>query len=148
MPGYLLVEQNKLSPPLAPGSGVAANKTRLGIIDFLRSLDDETFPYDENSSLLVTGIEDVLLAARPTMDEYAHQIRERLVRVAGHFNNRNCTDVQVAFRQPLRRGERLMVDHVTAPIPIYLIFGSPVPEIINGQTVFRTGSFNLTGAGY
>jgi len=148
MPGYLLVEQKKMSPPLMPGQGVKSNRSRIAIIDFLRSLDDETFPYDENSSLLVTGIEEFLLASRPNMDECAIDIRQRFQKVAGYFNNRNCTDVQIAFRQPLKRGERLMVDHVTTPIPIYLIFGSPVPETINNQMVFRTGSFNLTGAGY
>lgn len=148
MPGYMLIEQNKLSPPMLPGKGVKANATRIAVLDFLRSLEDETFPYDENSSLMVTGIEEFLLASRPGMEEYATDVRKRLQRMAGLFNDRNCADVQIVFRQPLKRGERLIVEHVTVPIPIYLIFGSPVPDVINGQVVFRRGSFNLTGAGY
>lgn len=148
MPGYLLIEQNKLSPPKPEKQGVKANTYRIGFFDFLRSLDDETFPYDENSSLLVAGIEDVLLGARPEMDDEAIHIRAKLNKAAGHFDSRNCADIQIIFKQPLIRGDRLTVDHVTAIIPIYLIFGSPVPDTINGQTVFRTGSFNLTGAGY
>ena len=148
MSGYLLVEQNKLSPPRSERQGVKANKTALGFFDFLRSLEDETFPYDENSSLLIVGIEDVLLGARPGMEEEAIKIRAKLNNVAGWFERRSCTDIQIVFKQPLIRGERLKVAHVTQDIPIYLIFGSPVPEIINGQIVFRTGSFNLTGAGY
>ena len=148
MPGYLLVEQNKLSPPKPEKQGVPANKNRMGFFDFLRSLDDETFPYDENSSLLVIGIEDILLGARPEMDDEAKRIRSKLNHAAGLFDRRNCADIQIVFKQPLIRGDKLTVDHVTAKIPIYLIFGSPVPDTINGQTVFRTGSFNLTGAGY
>ena len=148
MPGYVLLEQNKLSPPLPPGKGVPANKTRIAIGDFLRSLQDETFPYDENSSLLVTGIEEVLLAARPKMEDWAKEIRKRLQKVAGQFNDRRCGNVQIVFRQPLVRGDKLIVNHVTAPIPIYLIFGNPVPDTINNQVVYLTRSFNMTGAGY
>ena len=148
MPGYVLLEQNKLSPPLPPGKGVPANKTRIAIGDFLRSLEDETFPYDENSSLLVTGIEEVLLASRPDMDDWAKEIRKRLQKVAAPFTNRRCGEVQIVFRQPLKRGDKLMVDHVTEPIPIYLIFGTPVPETISNQVVYRTGTFNLSGSGY
>ncbi len=148
MPGYLLVEQNKLSSPLPHGKGITATRTRIEIIDFLRSLDDETFPYDENSSLLVTGIEELLLASRPNMEEFAADVRRRLQKVAGFFNNRNCGDIQVIFRQTLKKGEKLAVEHVTAPIPNCLIFGSPVPEIINNRVAYRTGSFNLTGTGY
>ncbi|MBN1551274.1 hypothetical protein JW979_07390 [bacterium] len=148
MPGYLLVEQNKLSPPRSENQGVKANSARIGFFDFIRSLDDETFPYDENSSLMVVGIEEVLLGARPNMEDEAKRIRSKLNRAASQFDRRNCADIQIVFRQPLIRGDKLAVDHVTAKLPIYLIFGSPVPDTINGQTVFRTGSFNLTGAGY
>jgi len=127
---------------------VKANSSRIGFFDFLRSLDNETFPYDENSSLLVVGIEEVLLGARPGMEEEAMRIRGKLNQAANLFDMRNCADIQIVFRQPLIRGEKLKVAHVTQEIPIYLIFGSPVPDTINGQTVFRTGSFNLTGAGF
>lgn len=148
MPGYLLVEQNKLSPPRPEKQGVKANSTRMGFFDFLRSLEDETFPYDENSSLLIVGIEEVLLGARPNMDIEAKEIRKKLNKSAGWFDRRGCADIQIVFKQPLVRGDKLTVEHVTASIPIYLVFGSPVPDNINGQTVFPTGSFNLTGAGY
>src|SRR5437773_12466328 len=97
MPGYLLIEQNKLSPPQPPGRGVPVNKTRIGILDFLRSLEDEDFPYDENSSLMIVGIEHVLLAARPDMEAAAKKIRALLNRCARSFNNRNCGDVQIVF---------------------------------------------------
>ena len=148
MAGYLLLEQEKLSPPQPPGKGVEANQTRIGFFDFLRALDDEVFPYDENSSLLITGIEETLLTARPDMEQQAIEFRRKLNKAATWFDRRNCGDIQVVFRQPLIRGEKLTVKHVTAEIPIYLIFGSPAPEMINGQKVFRTGSFNLTGNGF
>ncbi len=129
------------------GKGVPVNKTRIGILDFIRSLEDDDFPYDDNSSLMIVGIEDVLLAARPDMEETAKEIRASLNGCAKLFDSRNCADIQIVFKQPLVRGDKLMVDHVTAQIPIFLIFGTPVPDTINGQVVYRTGSFNLTGAG-
>lgn len=150
MPGYLLVQKSSLSPPLPPGQGVQANKRRIGLLDFLRELAQEDFPFDENSSLLVEGTEDVLLAARTSREteqqelaEAALMIRAKLQKSANAFFACACPDVQVVFRQPLQRGDTLIVNHVTAPLPIHIIFGSPPAEEINGQRVYRN-SFNLS----
>lgn len=150
MPGYLLVQKSSLSPPLPERNGVKANSRRIGLLDFLRELAQEDFPFDENSSLLVEGMEDVLLAARTSKDteeqelaEAARLIHSRLQKAANAFFARGCPDVQIVFRQPLQRGDHLIVNHVTAPLPVYLIFGSPPSDEINGQKVYRT-SFNLS----
>ena len=146
MAGYMLVEQKSLATPQNPNRGVAQNSRIIGIADFLREIDQDDFPFNENSSLMVTGLEEYLLASRqdPGMEETAQDIRKRLQRVAIPFNDRLCPNVQIVFRQPLKRGEHLIVEHVTQPIPIYLIFGTPSPIEIAGQTVFLT-SFNLSG---
>jgi hypothetical protein len=144
MAGYMLLEQKSLASAQTQSKGVQPNKRKIGILDFLRELKQEDFPYNENSSLIVTGIEEYLLASRPDMEGTAIEIRKMLQSAAGFFNDRLCPNVQIVFRQPLKRGEHLIVEHVTQPIPIYLIFGTPPPEDINGQTVYRT-SFNLSG---
>lgn len=146
MAGYMLIEQKSLATPQTSHRGVASNSRKIGIADFLREIDQDDFPFNENSSLMVTGLEEYLLASRqgPGMEETARDIRRRLQSVAGFFNDRLCPNVQIVFRQPLKRGEHLIVEHVTQPIPIYLIFGTPPPTDIGGQTVFIT-SFNLSG---
>lgn len=150
MPGYMLVRKNSLSPPLPERNGVKANSRRIGLLDFLRELAQEDFPFDENSSLLVEGMEDVLLAARTGRDtekqeltEAALLIREKLQKAANSLFACGCPDVQVVFREPLVRGDHLIVDHVTAPLPIYIIFGSPPSDEISGHKVYRA-SFNLS----
>lgn len=150
MPGYMLVQKSSLSPPLPERNGVKANSRRIGLLDFLRELAQEDFPFDENSSLLVEGMEDVLLSARTSKEteeqelaEAALLIRRKLQQAANAFFARGCPDVQIVFRQPLQRGEHLIVNHVTAPLPIHLIFGSPPEEELNGQRIYRT-SFNLS----
>lgn len=140
----MLVEQKSFADPQTPNRGVHPNKRKIGFVDFLRELEEEDFPFDENSSLMVTGIEEYLLASRPNMEATAREIHRRLKKVAGFFNDRLCSNVQIVFRQPLKRGEHLIVEHVTQSIPIYLIFGYPSPVDIGGQTVFIS-QFNLSG---
>ena len=127
MPGYVLVQQQSVSPPQPEGRGIKANTRKIGLLDFLRELQDENFPYDENSSLLVTGLEDVLLESRPHIEERAREIRSILQKAGRDFNNRSCADVQFVVRQPLRRGEKLMIEHVTAHCPC-LLYTSPSPR--------------------
>ncbi|OIO18554.1 MAG: hypothetical protein AUJ54_07700 [Ignavibacteria bacterium CG1_02_37_35] len=145
MAGYMLVEQRSFAVPQTPNRGVQPNKRKIGIADFLRELEQEEFPFDENSSLMVTGIEEYLLASRPDMEVTAREIRMKLQKAAGFFNDRLCRNVQIVFRQPLKRGEHLIVDHVTQSIPIYLIFNTPIQTDIGGQTVFIS-QFNLSGS--
>lgn len=146
MPGYHLIERKHLSPPLPPEKGIKANSRRLGFLDFLRELDQEDFPYDAESSLLVVGLEDVLLYGRPDMENVAHDIHRRMQRAAGNFERYNCGWVQIMFRLPLKRGETLRAIHPAIELPIYLIFGSPAPENDRNGNVFYSCRFNLSSA--
>ena len=82
MPGYQLIQDKYLSPPLPANKGVKANNRRIGFLDFLKELEDEHFPYHEESSLCVVGLEDVLLFSRPEMTAMAHTIHQKLQRAA------------------------------------------------------------------
>ncbi|GEM_PF-589859 len=146
MPGYFLTQFKYLSPPLVEGRGIKANTQRIGFLDFLRELNDDDFPYHEESRLLVVGLEDVLLYARQggKMEEIARTIHRKLQRVAGEFERRNCPNVQIAFRNELVRGETLRAKHPAVELPIYLIFGSPPPETDKNGNVYYRCSFNLS----
>jgi hypothetical protein len=146
MPGYHLIERKHLSPPLPPDKGIKANSRRLGFVDFLRELDQEDFPFDAESSLLVVGLEDVLLYGRPDMENVAHDIHRRMQRAAGNFERYNCGWVQIMFRLPLKRGETLRAIHPAIELPIYRIFGSPAPDTDNKGNVFYSCRFNLSSA--
>lgn len=146
MPGYLLTQFKHLSPPLPEGKGIKANTRRIGFLDFLRELEEDMFPYHEESRLLVVSLEDVFLYARRTgkMEEMARKIHAKLQRVAGEFEKHNCPNVQVVFRLDLVRGDTLRVRHPAVEMPIYLIFGSPPPETDRNGNVFYRCAFNLS----
>ncbi len=45
MPNYCLVEERHLAPPQNPGQGLTAFATRIGFLDFMRELQQETFGF-------------------------------------------------------------------------------------------------------
>jgi hypothetical protein len=144
MPNYYLVEERHLSPPQASGQGLPAQPTRIGFLDFMRELQQDTFSFTQYQGLRVDGLEDVLLAARPKMDEMADNIRKLLKKAASDLDRKFCADIQIIFHGQLQRGEVLWVDHVTDHrIPIHRIFGSPPAEHI-GNSPFYRASFNLS----
>lgn len=144
MPSYYLVEERHLCPPQQKGQGLPANNKRIGFMDFLRELEQETLGFTQYDGLRVEGLEEVLLAARPKMDELADHIRQVLQRAALALDRKLCADVQIVFRGQLKRGDVLWVDHVTNHrIPIHRVFGSPAAEMF-GNCPFYRASFNLS----
>lgn len=144
MPGYFLVEHQYLSPPKPEGQGITANPIRKGFTDFLRDLEFEEFPYNENTNLLVYGIEDVLLYARPDTEDMAKRIHKTLQRAALKFEKSNCPWIQIVFRYKLVKGRTLIEEMKPENQPVYLIFGSPVAQSDGKGNVFYTASFNLS----
>lgn len=142
----MLVEQKHLSPPLPKGRGIKANNRSIGFLDFMKELQGDTFPYHEESRLLVAGLEDVLLFSRPDMENEAKKIHHILQKAAQDFEKRSCPDVQIVFRNPLKRGVHLEVEHPARKLPIYLIFGSPPSDSDKKGNVYYKSSFNLSSA--
>ena len=142
--GYILIERQYFSPPKPTGKGITPNKRRIGFLDFLRELEDEDFPYDENTSLLIAGLEDVLLFARPNHEKMARELHQKLQRAAKGFEQRSCGFVQIEFIPRLQRGDKLWCNHATARLPIHLIFGSPPMERDHNENEFYRADFNLS----
>ena len=145
MPGYQIIQERHLSPPLRVGEGITRNPESIGFLDFLRKLNEDDFPFDENTSLIVTGLEDLLMYERQfnNMNIAAHEIRQLLQRRAGKLDASNCGNIQILIRNELVRGETLVIRHPAEALPIHLIFGSPVANDENGKP-FYPCSFNLT----
>jgi hypothetical protein len=144
MPGYVLVEQRYLTPPLPKGKGIKANSRSIGFLDFLKELQGETFPYHEETRLHVVGLEDVMLFSRQDMENEARKIHHVLQKAAQEFEKKSCPDVQIVFRNPLKKGVRLEVDHASGKLPVYLIFGSPPSDTDKKGNVYYKCSFNLS----
>lgn len=147
MPGYQLIEEKYLMPPGQTGTKVKRNSVRIGFLDFLKELQQEEFPYNEYTSLLVVGLEDVLLYARQIgeMEQTAREIRSILQKFAGKFDSYSCGNVQIMFRNELRRGDKLQALHPAVHLPVYLIFGTPVADVDDNNNESYKVSFNISG---
>jgi len=144
MPYYYLIQRHHLSTEKTPGRGLPAAKMRIGFLDFLRDLKEDTFAFTPYEDLRVEGLEEVLLAAKPNIPEIAYEIRRILQRSASDLQSKLCADVQIVFRNDLVLGDTLWVEHpAERRLPVYLIFGSPTPSELGGHPYYRVG-FNLS----
>jgi len=125
MPAYQLIERAMLAPYRA--NGVEPYQNEIGILDLLRDLTDEDFPYPQFYELRVVGLEEVLYAARPDEAPLAMEIRRRLKAAASDFERR-MVSVQVVFQEPLMHGDRLWAEYRGQRLPVGHIFGSPTLE--------------------
>lgn len=143
MPGYRLIELWNLQPHKAKGIVPAENA--IGLLDFLRELGEDPFPFARMSKWRVVGLEEVLFAARPREEEVAVEIHARLNRAASSLQNR-LLDIQVVFTGELVRGSQLTANYRGTSLPIYMIFNGPTHIVDNNGNPFYPVTFHLSSA--
>lgn len=142
MIGYQLVERRTLAPEKT--NGIPAFTTEIGILDFLRELAADEFPFPRLTQLRVVGLEEVLYAARPDDEAMAFEILRCLKESANDLQKRLMC-VQIVFHSPLMRGDTLWVEYRSHRLPIGHIFDSPPPQTDGNGNRFFSMSFSLTG---
>ena len=134
MPGYRLIGVSDLQPHKA--RGVVSAENVIGILDFLRELEEDPLQLPRLSRWQVVGLEEVLFAARPREDEIAAEIHARLNNAASDLERR-LLEIQVALAGDLVRGAQLTVKYRGASLPIYMIFNGPHrQQDANGNTFY------------
>jgi hypothetical protein len=141
MPGYLLIEQSQLST--SKENGLNRCNVVLGLLDFLRELAQDDFPFPRLSEICVVGLEETLFAAQPHDREIALEIHRRLQRAASNMEKRQMT-VQVVFQGDLTRGDKLWAEYRGSRLPIDVIFDSPLPNKDAHENRYYRVHFNLT----
>ena len=145
MPGYVLIEE-KMLKSYRP-QGFEPNPIRMGILDLMRELRQEVFPFTRDQhKLRIVGLEEVLMAASPDPNllDVSLYIRQILTSRANELEA-NMGWVQVIFRNPLRRADDFWFEPgARQRITLRPIFGSPVPFVNgSGNECYQVG-FNLT----
>lgn len=141
MPGYTLVEQNTLTT--SKPNGIAPYSNEIGILDFLRELAADEFPFPQFSELRMLGLEQVLYASRPGDQMCALEIRRRLQHAAQDLANQKIA-IQIVFEGELKHADSLWSNYRGQRLPIGHIFGSPPPHTdVHGNRTFLV-NFNLT----
>ena len=141
MSGYTLIEQSQFA--IHKDGGLAPHAESYGLLDFLRELAEEPFPFARFAELRVTGLEAVLFAAQPDERALALEIHHRLQRLASDLERRQMS-VQVVFQGKLQRGDTLWVDYRGVRLPINVIFDSPIATTDPHSNRFYRVHFNLT----
>ncbi len=140
MPHYCLIQRQDLQTHVPEGEPL----THIGFLDFLREVQGERLGLTPFQHVCVEGLEDVLLAARPKVQDVANTIRRILQHHAERLDRELSANVYVTFRNPLEKGETLWVNMPAEPrLPVHLIFGSPAREELVSKPFFRV-SFNLS----
>lgn len=141
MPGYLLIEQNTLAP--SKPNGVAPHPNAIGILDFLRELAADEFPFPRLSELRVLGLDQVLYASRPDDRARALEIRHRLDQAASDLERR-LVSVQIVLEGELHHGNTLWSEYRGQRLEISDIFGMPRPHTDNHGNKMFLCSFHLS----
>ena len=141
MPGYKLVEISILQPHKP--RGIAPGENVIGILDFLRELEEDPLQLPRMSKWQVVGLEEVLFAARPREEEVAAEIHTRLNNAASDLERR-LLDIQVVITGEIVRGAEMTVKYRGASLPIYMIFNGPRPQEDTNGNVFYPIEFHLS----
>lgn len=143
MAGYYLIEE-RMMKPFSP-DGIEPNPNRMGFLDYLRELRQDSFPFPRGHKLTVDGLEDVLLAAGNQLDPVEDFIRHILAGRANDLNSIMGTNVQVIFQNKLQKSNDFWVEAgLQRRLSLRRIFGNPSRHKgPNGTEFFITG-FNLT----
>jgi len=140
MAGYLLIEERMLKP--AKAGGVEPHPNRFGLLDYLRELRQEVFPFPPGHRIQVVGIEDALRAAGDAPDEVASFIHGVLAAKANELE-RMGGFVQVVFKSKLHHAHDFWFEVGTRRISLRSIFGHLQAQNDGGNEFFLA-SFNLT----
>jgi hypothetical protein len=141
MPGYLLMEENALTP--SRRNGITPFPNAIGILDFLRELAADEFPFPQFSELRILGLEQVLYASRPDDQARALEIRRRLDQAASDLERR-LVSIQIVFEGELHHGNTLWSVYRGQRIEIGDIFGMPRPHTDNHGNKMFLCSFHLS----
>lgn len=143
MPGYRLIEERMLKP--FSRDGIEPYPNRMGFLDFMRELRQDSFPFAAGYKLRVEGLEHVLLAAGDKLEEVERFIHDVLASRANELFSIVGSDVQVIFQERLQRSDDFWIE--AGPrrhLSLRRIFGTPIrQEGPNGTEYFSVG-FNLT----
>ena len=121
--GYVLIEQRELRPAILEDE-LRSPRLERGLLDFLHDLAEDDFPYNRFSLITVTGLDEVLYAARPHEEALAQEIHRRLNRAASQLEQ-NLILVEVRLRGQIIRGDPFRLRHRDADLPLHIIFDFP-----------------------
>lgn len=141
MAGYMLLHESMLQPNKA--NGIAPHPHLLGLLDYLRELRQDVFPFAPGQRIRIVGVEDVLLAAGDDTEGVMSSIHHTMTSRARELEQMGGF-VQVVFRRKLVRADDFWLEHGAQRISLRRLFDSPQRQVDRLGNEFYTVGFNLT----
>lgn len=143
MAGYLLIEERMLQPHKP--DGFSPHPHYFGLLDFLRELRQEVFPFPAGHKIRIVGTEDVLLAAGDNLIDVQAYIHSIMAPKANELESHLGTSIQVVFRSPLRKGDDFWVEAgMEKHLSLRRLFDSPRLQEDRSRNEYYFVGFNLT----
>jgi len=141
MPGYVLIEQSTAKPYKENGIELFQNK--MEILDFIRQISHEVFPFPKYYQIQLTGLEDVLFWSGENERERALEIKKKLREYASELERR-LINIQIIMQGKIMRGDTMWLEYRGKRLSINLIFGNLNKQTDSNGNSFYITSFNLT----
>ena len=140
MAGYLLIEERMMQP--WKREGIEPHPNCYGLLDYLRELRQEVFPFPFGYRIRVVGLDDVLRMADDPPREVAGFIHATVTAKANELE-RMGGFVQVVFKSRLHHADDFWFEVGDRRISLRPIFGRVQPRQEQGNEFFLA-SFNLS----
>ena len=113
------------------------------ILDFIRQISHEVFPFPKYYQIQLTGLEDVLFWSGENERERALEIKKKLREYASELERR-LINIQIIMQGKIMRGDTMWLEYRGKRLSINLIFGNLNKQTDSNGNSFYITSFNLT----
>ena len=144
MSGYTIVEYKNTTLNPNRGGGYKVKGDRIEILDFIRELNEDPFPFNFGDEVIVEGLDKALYDSGDSINETANQIRKTFSSKANEVNSNQMT-INIIIAGKLQYGAYLTVKYTQQDLPLNKIFHSVNQfDDANGNTFYTTNA-NLSG---
>ena len=142
MSGYTILEHRITNLSRKDGYTVSDNK--MDILDFIREIKEDPFPFNFGEEVTVEGLDKLLFESGKDIQEIAGNIRHELTSKAGVIDSQKIT-IYIVILGQLIYGAYLTVEYARKEIPLNLIFDRVSRHDVNTHGVLYTTNANLSG---
>ena len=142
MSGYTILEHRITNLSRKDGYTVSDNK--MDILDFIREIKEDPFPFNFGEEVTVEGLDKLLFESGKDFQEIANHIRHELTSKADAIDGQKLTIYMVMLGK-LKYGAYLTVEYARKDIPLNLIFNRVNQHDVGTKNVIYTTNANLSG---
>ena len=142
MSGYTILEHRITNLSRKDGYTVSDNK--MDILDFIREIKEDPFPFNFGEEVTVEGLDKLLFESGKDFQEMANYIRHELTSKADVIDSQKLTIYMVMLGK-LKYGAYLTVEYTRKDISLNLIFNRVNQHDVGTRDVIYTTNANLSG---